>query len=121
MKNQFVKNGFCYFAVDELKTENFIGFIGIAEQNFETDFIPLDKKYWNKGYASEGAKACLKFAFEKMKLESIRAVAPKINLKSVKVMEKIGMKYSKDFKHPTLKNDKRLETCVLYKIDRNDF
>ena len=70
MKNQFVKNGFCYFAVDELKTENFIGFIGIAEQNFETDFIPcidigwrLDKKYWNKGYASEGAKACLKFAF----------------------------------------------------------
>jgi len=125
MQNQFNKNGFCYFAVDVLETEEFIGFIGIAEQTFEADFTPcidigwrLDKKYWKKGYASEGAKRCLEFAFETKKLESIKAVAPKINLKSRKVMEKIGMKYMKDFKHPALKGDKRLEICVLYEINR---
>ncbi|WP_338812964.1 GNAT family N-acetyltransferase [Bernardetia sp. Wsw4-3y2] len=128
MTTQFENNGFCYFAVDELETEEFIGFIGIAEQTFEADFTPcvdigwrLDKKYWNKGYASEGAKRCLEFAFNDIKLESIKAVAPKINLKSRKVMEKIGMKYAKDFKHPALKDDKRLENCVLYEINKEDF
>ncbi|WP_338766510.1 GNAT family N-acetyltransferase [Bernardetia sp. ABR2-2B] len=125
MRGQFEKNGFCYFAVDLLETNEFIGFIGIAEQNYEADFTPcidigwrLDKKYWGKGYASEGAKRCLEFAFEEMKLKSIKAVAPKINLKSINVMEKIGMKYVKDFKHPALENDKRLETCVLYEINK---
>ncbi|WP_375560584.1 GNAT family N-acetyltransferase [Bernardetia sp. OM2101] len=132
MTNQFEKHGFCYFAVDELETEEFIGFIGIAEQNFEADFTPcvdigwrLAKKYWYKGYASEGAKRCLEFAFndldENKKLESIKAVAPKINLKSRKVMEKIGMKYVKDFRHPALENDPELEICVLYEINRGDF
>lgn len=125
MQNQFKKNGFCYFAVDVLETESFIGFIGIAEQTFEADFTPcvdigwrLDKKYWNKGYASEGAKRCLEFAFEKIGLESIKAVAPKINLKSRKIMDKIGMKYIKDFKHPALKDNTRLGNCVLYEINR---
>lgn len=124
MQNQFEKHGFCYFAVDRLKTEEFIGFIGIAEQTFDADFTPcidigwrLDKKFWKKGYASEGAKRCLEFAFEDKKLKSIKAVAPKINLKSKKVMEKIGMKYIKDFKHPALKDDKQLENCVLYEIE----
>ncbi|WP_338792085.1 GNAT family N-acetyltransferase [Bernardetia sp. MNP-M8] len=128
MTTQFENNGFCYFAVDELETEEFIGFIGITEQTFEADFTPcvdigwrLDKKYWNKGYASEGAKRSLEFAFNDIKLESIKAVAPKINLKSRKVMEKIGMKYVKDFKHPALKDDKRLENCVLYEINKEDF
>ncbi|AFM05929.1 acetyltransferase, ribosomal protein N-acetylase [Bernardetia litoralis DSM 6794] len=128
MQNQFEKNGFCYFAVDFLETEEFIGFIGIIEQTYEADFTPcvdigwrLDKKYWNKGYASEGAKRCLEFAFEDKKLESIKAIAPEINLKSRKVMEKIGMKYVKDFKHPALINDKKLETCVLYEINKEYF
>lgn len=125
MKKQFEKNGFCYFAVDELETEEFIGFIGIAEQNYEADFTPcvdigwrLAEKYWNKGFASEGAKRCLEFAFENIELESIKSVASKINVKSIKVMEKIGMKYIQDFKHSALKDDKRLENCVLYEINK---
>jgi len=132
MQNQFEKTGFCYFAVEVVETQEFIGFIGIAEQTFEADFTPcvdigwrLDKKYWNKGYASEGAKRCLEFAFTELestkKLQSIKAVAPKINLKSSTVMKKIGMKYVKDFKHPALENDKRLEICVLYEINKMDF
>ncbi len=128
MKVQFEENGFCYFAVDQLETENFIGFIGISEQDYEADFTPcvdigwrLDKKYWNKGYASEGAKRCLKFAFEDRELKSVKAVAPRTNLKSRKVMNKIGMQYVKDFKHIALKNDERLETCVLYEINKENY
>ncbi|MCD8438419.1 GNAT family N-acetyltransferase, partial [Tenacibaculum dicentrarchi] len=58
MKKQYTENGFCYFAVDKLENNEFIGFIGISEQNFESDFTPcvdigwrLAQKEWGKGYA----------------------------------------------------------------------
>lgn len=128
MTTQFEKYGFCYFAVDILETNEFIGFIGIAEQTFEADFTPcvdigwrLDKKYWGEGYATEGAKRCLQFAFEEKNLDSIKSIAPKINAKSISVMKKIGMRYIKDFNHPASSSDKRLETCVLYEIKNSEF
>ncbi|MCU0341182.1 MAG: GNAT family N-acetyltransferase, partial [Spirosomaceae bacterium] len=32
MKKQFEDRGFCYFAVDKLENNEFVGFIGLAEQ-----------------------------------------------------------------------------------------
>ena len=40
MQNQYQEKGFCYFAVEILKTKEFIGFIGLSLQTFETDFTP---------------------------------------------------------------------------------
>lgn len=126
MKVLFSRRGFCYFAVDRLDNKAFIGFIGIAEKNFEADFTPcidigwrLDKNEWGKGYASEGAKKCLEYAFEKMALKNIKSICPVSNKKSEKVMNKIGMKKVKDFKHPLLTEYKELEVCVLYEIERS--
>jgi len=124
MQEQFSEKGFCYFPVDDLKTNHFIGFIGLSTQNFKSDFTPcidigwrIHKKYWGKGLATEGALECLKFARINLKLKSIYAMAPKINSSSVKVMEKIGMSHIKDFDHPKLINTSELKSCVLYKID----
>ena len=123
MQNQYQEKGFCYFAVEILKTKEFIGFIGLSLQTFETDFTPaidigwrLHSKYWGKGFATEGAKRCLEFGFKQLKLKEIIAVAPKINLPSIKVMQKIGMQKVKNFKHPLLKEFPELETCVLYRV-----
>jgi RimJ/RimL family protein N-acetyltransferase len=63
----------------------------------------------------------LEFGFEDRKLESIKAIAPNINLTSKKVMEKIGTKYIKDFEHPALKDNKRLANFVIYEINRTNF
>lgn len=121
MKSQFSENGFCYFAVDKLESNEFIGFIGIAEQNFESDFTPcvdigwrLAQKEWGKGYATEGANKCLDYAFNNIGLKTIKSICPIVNDKSERVMEKLGMKKKKIFNHPLLKEYKRLETCVLY-------
>lgn len=121
MQNMFEQKGFCYFAVDTLIEGELIGFIGLAEQTYNASFTPcvdigwrLHSKYWNKGYATEGAKACLKYAFDVLNLEKIVAVAPIINLKSIAVMKKIGMKYLMSFTHPFLMNDDRLKECVVY-------
>ncbi|MBQ4821129.1 GNAT family N-acetyltransferase [Aquimarina sp. MMG016] len=121
MQKMFEEKGFCYFAVDILETNEFIGFIGLCEQTYLDEFGSfvdigwrLKKSVWHKGYATEGAIACLDFGFNTIGLNDIYAVAPEINIKSISVMKKIGMNYSKTFEHPKLLNDKRLVNCVLY-------
>ena len=126
MQIQFTQKGYCYFAVDCLDEQNFIGFIGfigISDQNYPADFTPcidigwrLAKETWNKGFATEGAKRCLEFAFTELGLEKINAIAPQINVKSEQVMKKIGMNKVKTFEHPLLRDNERLKTCVLYEI-----
>lgn len=121
MQNMYAEKGFCYFAVDLLDTKEFIGFIGLAEQSYLEDmgaFIDigwrLKKSIWNKGYATEGAMACLDFGFNKIGLQKIYSTAPEINKKSELIMQKIGMQQIKTFEHPKLLNDERLKKCVLY-------
>ena len=70
MKLMFAEYGFCYFAVDELSNYEFIGFIGLSHQDYDVEFTPfidigwrLDKNYWGKGFATEGAKRCLAYGF----------------------------------------------------------
>jgi RimJ/RimL family protein N-acetyltransferase len=123
MQQQFKEKGFCYFAVDKLENNEFIGFIGLSEISFDAEFTPcvdigwrLSSEEWNKGYATEGAKRCLEYAKEVLKLEKIVSIAPKINVKSGRVMEKIGMEKILEFEHPLLINDERLKDCVLYQI-----
>jgi RimJ/RimL family protein N-acetyltransferase len=125
MKKQYKDNGFCYFAVDKLENNNFIGFIGLSEQTYLANFTPcidigwrIKHNEWNNGFATEGAKKCLQYAFEALKIEEIFSIAPKVNLKSEHVMKKIGLEKQYEFEHPLLKNEKRLKTCVLYKTKK---
>ena len=124
MQQQYSEKGYCYFAIDKLEDETFIGFIGLSEQNYEADFTPcidigwrLAKIAWNKGYATEGAKRCLEYGLEKLKINRIYSIAPIINTKSVQVMKNIGMRKLKTLNHPQLLDDARLRKCVLYVIE----
>lgn len=123
MQTLFNRKGFCYFAVDHLEDGTFIGFIGLNEKDFESDFTPcmdigwrLKRAYWNKGLATEGAASCLAYGFQELGFDSIKAIAPKINMPSISIMKKIGMEKLRDFVHPLLKDDERLRDCVLYEI-----
>lgn len=125
MMAHFEEHGYCYMAVETLEDGEFIGFIGLANQDFESDFTPcvdigwrLAQSTWGKGYATEGARRCLEFGFEEMKLENIKAICPEINERSEAVMQKIGMTKTKSFLHPLLSELKTLESCLLYEIHR---
>lgn len=52
----------------------------------------FNKDYYNRGYASEAARALLKFGFEELKLHRIIATCQPENPPSYRVMEKIGMR-----------------------------
>lgn len=123
MQKQLTARGYCYFAVDLIQDQKFIGFIGLSYQEYEASFTPcvdigwrLSKQSWNRGFATEGARACLTYGFNILGLSEIYSVAPEVNLASIRVMEKIGMTLDKKLNHPLLKDHPILEKCVLYKI-----
>jgi len=126
LQNHFKKNGYSYFATEIIKTSELIGFIGLAYQEYKTAFTPatdigwrLKKAAWGKGYASEGAKRCLEFAFDSLQIERVIATCTIKNTKSENVMKKIGMKKRGEFNHPKLSDYPDYEKCIWYEIKRN--
>jgi ribosomal-protein-alanine N-acetyltransferase len=93
-----------------------------------TDFSPcieigwrLHKKIWNKGYATEGAKACLKYGYENLNLQDVYSFTSKNNKRSEHVMEKIGMIKIGEFYHPKIDRNHPLCEHVLYKITKKEY
>lgn len=128
MQKMYADKGYCYFAVELLEGGEFIGFIGLMDKDFEAEFNPsvdigwrLGKEYWNKGYATEGAKRCLEFGFRDRGLDNILSMATVSNRKSIHVMEKIGMKKRQGFLHPLLKDHPRFVNCECYEIKRDEY
>lgn len=126
IKNHFDSYGYGLWAVDIKETGKFIGFIGFSHANFESDFTPcieigwrLDRESWNNGFATEGAKECLKYGFEVLNFKDIFSFTSKINYRSINVMEKIGLCKSRDFNHPKLENGNPLRPHVLYQKRNN--
>lgn len=109
------------------ESKEFIGFIGFHRPSFEADFTPcieigwrLKRDAWGKGYATEGAKACLKYGFTELNFKEVYSFTAKINKPSEKVMKKIGMQYVKEFDHPKLEPNNKLCKHVLYVIRNTD-
>ena len=118
-------NGF----VDRINSEfeetgEFIGYVGFHRFTFDVPFSPgweigwrISDKFWNNGYATEAAMACIKYAREKKicnKLYSFTAVP---NIPSEKVMKRIGMTFEGLFMHPALADGHWLKEHKLYYID----
>ncbi|MDP9230696.1 MAG: GNAT family N-acetyltransferase [Bacteroidota bacterium] len=51
------------------------------------------RKHWGHGYATESARACIEYGFEKLNLECITGRALPGNTSSIKVLEKCGMEF----------------------------
>ncbi|MEM6316537.1 MAG: GNAT family N-acetyltransferase [Bacteroidota bacterium] len=126
MQRQYEKTKYCYFAADDLWTGEFIGFIGLMFQDYPAPFTPcidigwrLTPSVWGRGLATEGATACLNYAFGALNLKEVYSVASVANVPSIKVMQKIGMRFQYEFKHPALVHSPDLEVCVLYKIEKS--
>lgn len=54
------------------------------------------KKYWGMGYATESAQLFVDFAIENQLAQSVIAIIHPNNLKSIRVTEKINMKFDLD-------------------------
>jgi RimJ/RimL family protein N-acetyltransferase len=70
-----------------------------------------------RGYAPEGARAVLEFGFAHVGVEEIVSFTAVPNLRSRRVMEKIGMVHrpADDFDHPLVPEGHWLRRHVLYR------
>jgi len=127
IEGHFERHGFGLWAVEIVDIAPFAGFIGLSVPRFEAQFTPcveigwrLAAGYWGCGYATEGARAVLAFGFEQLRLAEIVSFTVTHNLRSRRVMERLGMTRNPadDFDHPALPEGHPLRRHVLYRIAR---
>jgi len=126
----FENHGYSLYATVRKDTNEFIGFIGLLIADFESHFTPateigwrLSSTHWGKGFATEGAKAVLDYAFKELKIPEIVSFTAAGNAKSIRVMQKIGLQHNEadDFDHPKLDDESPLKRHVLYRLSREKY
>ena len=123
---QFADQGWSNWAVELRDTGEFIGFIGLTVPRRQLPFSPcveigwrLKRLAWGKGYATEGAKECLRVGFERLGLVEVVSFTALTNLPSVRVMQRIGMvNANANFEHPAVPEGHVLRSHCLYRIPR---
>lgn len=126
VQTKIEETGWGLWAVSVPGVAEFIGYIGLAEPSFTPLSVPLVEigwrlayPFWGKGYATEGALACLQYGFETLKLKEIISFTAVQNKRSRAVMERIGMHHNPedDFDHPRIAENNPLRRHVLYRIN----
>ena len=121
IEREFADRGFGIYAV-EVETE-FAGVVGLSIPSFQAYFTPCVEilwrfrpRFWGRGIASEAAAAVLQMAFDTLLMPEVVAFAVMDNLRSIRVMERVGMKRDQRayFDHPDV-TDARLRRHVLYR------
>ncbi len=119
--------GFGLWAVEISGGASFIGYVGLNVPRFEAHFTPcieigwrLAFEHWGKGFATEAAQASARFGFEQLGLNEIVSFTVPENIRSRRVMERLGMTNNPadDFDHPILPPGDRLRRHVLYRLSR---
>lgn len=119
------ERGFGWWVVEVPGEAPFIGFIGLWAPTFEAHFTPcievgwrLARPFWSRGYATEGARACLRFGFQELGLGEIVSFTATGNIRSQAVMRRLGMTHdpADDFDHPGLPEGHPLRRHVLYRV-----
>ena len=88
------RHGFGRWIVVDRATAAVIGCAGLRSYEGTAELVYLiDEPYWDKGLATEIARACLEYGFIRRGFEKIIAFARPANTASRKVMEKIGMRF----------------------------
>ena len=130
MSDHIEKYGWGFWAASLIETGEFIGMIGLRNVHFKAHFTPaveigwiLAFEHWEKGYATEGAKASLKYGFETLALKEIVSFTTVDNIRSRHVMKKIGMHHDQndDFDHPKLPEGHSLRRHVLYRMNQEQW
>jgi ribosomal-protein-alanine N-acetyltransferase len=124
LERHFDAHGYGLWALELRESGELIGLTGLNAVVFEARFTPavelgwrLAHARWGEGYASEAARAALRFGFERAGLAEIVAMTSVLNVRSQAVMERLGMHRDPgdDFVHP-LARPRRLRPHVLYRL-----
>ncbi len=91
--------GYGYWAAEDKITQKFMGWfvLKILNETSECEIgYRLLPEYWGLGYATEGAKAWIRYGFDQLKVTKIVAVTLPGNLGSQRVLEKSGLSFTRE-------------------------
>jgi [ribosomal protein S5]-alanine N-acetyltransferase len=72
-----------------------VGFCGFRVSGDPDLVYGLLPDYWELGLATEAARAAVRYAFERLGVERVTASADVENAASVRVMERVGMRFAR--------------------------
>ena len=104
-RTRYSADGFGLWAVILKETGALIGDCGITMQNINSQLLPeigyhIHKDHQRKGYASEGAAECMRFAFEECNLPAVYSYMKYTNAASYGVALKNGMRLVEEYADP---------------------
>jgi RimJ/RimL family protein N-acetyltransferase len=126
--DHWARHGFGRWAIEVPGVTSFAGIVGLCHTPFTAPFTPaveigwrLCHEHWGRGYAVEGARAACEFGFDVVGLPEIVAFTVPHNVRSRRVMERVGMTHSatEDFEHPLVPPGHALRRHVLYRLSRS--
>jgi RimJ/RimL family protein N-acetyltransferase len=87
--------GYGHWAVEEKESGRFVGRIGFLNPEgwpgFEIGWT-LGREFWGKGYATEGARRALRYAFTELDKDHVISIIHPENQASIRVAERLGEK-----------------------------
>jgi len=100
---RYQNDGFGLWAVIRKDDHQFLGDCGITLQNIDGETLPeigfhIIKTFCNRGYATEAAEACKKYATEVLGFKTVYSYSEIGNKASQRVSSKIGMNKIKVYK-----------------------
>lgn len=122
------KRGWGLWALELKDEKTFVGFTGLHEswsglpfpQEIEIGWR-LAKPFWGRGLACEAAKRVLQYGFEELNLHKIISFTSVINLRSQRLMARIGLQDTgRNFAHPKVPVGP-LREHVLFELHRTEY
>ena len=122
IRNEITLRGWGVWAVEV--DGIFAGMVGLHVPECHLPFSPctevlwrLRKEFWGRGIAYEAARRAIDYGFSKADLEEIVSFTTPTNVRSIRLMERLGFKrdHQGDFDHPEVPAGNDLRRHVLYR------
>ncbi|TKC05898.1 GNAT family N-acetyltransferase [Pedobacter frigoris] len=122
IRKQYIDYGIGRWAIVDKATSEFVGWGGLK---YRTDTVightgfyevgyRLLRKFWGRGYATESARASVKYAFEELNLDAVYAMASVENAASRNALLKTGLKITAQLDHEGI-------PCDWFEITKGDW
>jgi len=105
----------CFDLGIELKEQNkIIGFVGLIRKNHKQGEVgwALNIGYRGRGYATEAARALISYGFQTLGLHRILADTSNMNVSSLKVMERLGMRREGHYRESEFQDGRWMDVLV---------
>lgn len=120
--HSFVAHNGINWVIEQKETHQMIGYIGfwrIMKEHVRAEIgYALSPEFWGKGFMTEAIQKIVDFGFTTFKLHSIEANINPLNLRSEKVLQKMGFKKEAHFKENFYFNGSFFDS-IIYSLLEN--